>query len=217
MRPEERGIPRPLEAALAAAGLVAVVPIVGAAALAVRASSPGPAFFRQTRIGRRGVPFTLMKLRSMRSNTTGVQVTAGDDPRITPVGRFLRRYKIDELPALWNVLRGDMSLVGPRPEVPAYVDRSDPAWTQVLEARPGLTDPVTLELRDEEALLQSVSGDRDAFYRDHLRPYKLRGYLRYQAQRTALADVRVLLETAAAILLPGLRRAPTVETILRAT
>ena len=183
---EARGIPRPIEAALAAVGLVAVAPIVGVAALAVRASSPGPAFFRQTRVGRGGVRFTLMKLRSMRSNTTGVQVTAGDDPRITPVGRFLRRYKLDELPALWNVVRGDMSLVGPRPEVPEYVDCSDPTWVSVLQARPGLTDPITLELRDEE-------------------------------QRTALADVRGLLQTARAVLLPGLHRAPTVETIMGAT
>src|SRR6185369_7155865 len=107
-----------VEAALALVWLVAVAPVIGVCALAVLVSSGSPAFFRQTRVGRWGRPFRLVKLRSMRPTDRGLRVTARGDDRVTPVGRFLRRTKLDELPELWNVLRGDMSFVGPRPEVP---------------------------------------------------------------------------------------------------
>jgi lipopolysaccharide/colanic/teichoic acid biosynthesis glycosyltransferase len=161
-----------------------------------------PAFFRQVRVGRSGKPFRLIKLRSMRTSNAGLRVTARGDERVTPVGKALRRTKLDELPELWNVLRGDMSFVGPRPEVPEYVDLADPVWAEVLQVRPGLTDPVTLALRDEEGLMEAVEGDRERYYREILQPRKLAGYRRYLARRTWRSDVFVIWNTVMA-LLPG--------------
>src|SRR5207302_10964849 len=126
----------------------------------------------QARVGRYGKPFTLVKLRTMRASSGGFQVTAADDARVTPIGRFLRRSKLDELPELWNVLRGEMSFVGPRPEVVRYVHPEDPLWKEVLLVRPGLTDPVTLRLRYEEGLMASFPGDRERFYIERLQPLK---------------------------------------------
>ena len=196
------GLPRPVEAVFAAVGLVAASPVIAASALAVVVTSGRPAFFRQTRIGRGGKPFRLVKLRSMRPTTSGLRVTARGDERVTPVGRLLRRTKLDELPELWNVLLGEMSFVGPRPEVPEYVDLTDPRWAEILQARPGLTDPVTLALRDEEGLMESVEGDRDRYYRENLQPKKLEGYRQYLRRRTWQSDLGVIWNTIAA-LLPG--------------
>jgi lipopolysaccharide/colanic/teichoic acid biosynthesis glycosyltransferase len=109
-----------------------------------------------------------------------------------------------------------MSFVGPRPEVPRYVDTTDPEWQKVLTARPGLTDPVTLRLRNEEELLAAETGDREAYYRNVLQPYKLRGYWAYLVHRTACSDIRVLLRTMAAVLVPQLEPVPTAEEIERA-
>jgi lipopolysaccharide/colanic/teichoic acid biosynthesis glycosyltransferase len=191
---ERAGLPREVEAALAFAVLVVSSPVFLAAAVLVAATSPGPVLFRQRRAGLGGRPFTLLKLRTMRVAPEGSQLTASGDARITPVGRWLRRFKLDELPQLWNVVRGDMSLVGPRPEVPRYVDAADPLWQAVLSARPGLTDPVTLRLRDEEALLALAgdTGDMEGFYRERLLPWKLRGYRDYLAHRTWASDLAVL-------------------------
>jgi len=195
-----RGLARPLEVALAASGLVLSAPLLAAAAVAVAATSGLPVLFRQVRVGRYALPFTLIKLRTMRSSGGGPKVTAGNDPRITAVGRFLRRTKLDELPELWNVLRGDMSFVGPRPEVADYVHPESPLWREVLSVRPGLTDPVTLRLRHEEALLESVEGDREKYYRETLQPRKLEGYVAYLRRRSWRTDLGVLLATAGAIL-----------------
>jgi lipopolysaccharide/colanic/teichoic acid biosynthesis glycosyltransferase len=197
-----RGLPRGIEAALAAGGLVVAAPVLAAAAAAIAATSGLPVFFRQVRVGRHGRPFTLVKLRTMRKSGVGPKVTAGNDPRITPVGRFLRHSKLDELPELWNVLRGDMSFVGPRPEVADYVHLDSPLWREVLSVRPGLTDPVTLRLRHEEALLQSVEGDREKYYRETLQPKKLEGYVAYLRRRSWKSDLGVLIATAGAILRP---------------
>jgi lipopolysaccharide/colanic/teichoic acid biosynthesis glycosyltransferase len=188
------GLPRAAEALIAAIGLVVVSPLLAVAALAIVVESPGPAFFRQERVGREGCRFRLRKLRTMRAGE-GPEVTEGGDERITRVGRLLRRHKIDELPQLWNVLLGDMSFVGPRPEVPTLVDESNDLWKRVLAVRPGITDPVTLALRDEEALLAKVGGDHEVFYREVLQPFKLRGYLDYLGKRTILSDVGVILRT----------------------
>ena len=127
-------------------------------------------------------------------------MTAGDDARITRVGRMLRRSKLDELPQLWNVLKGDMALVGPRPEVPRYVDPEDRLWRRVLEARPGLTDPVALALRDEEEILAAVRDDRERFYRERLLPWKLEGYAGYLARRSWKSDLGILVATLFALL-----------------
>src|SRR5262245_48293956 len=144
---------RLLDVTLAGTLLIALSPLLALLAALVRATSPGPALFRQTRIGRYGRPFVLLKLRTMRADAacTGPAITAGADPRITPLGARLRRAKLDELPQLWNVLCGDMSLVGPRPEVPHYVARYTPAQRAVLRARPGLTDPASLAWAGEAA------------------------------------------------------------------
>lgn len=208
------GIPRPVEAVVAALALVAAAPLVALSALAVGVTSGRPVFFRQRRVGRRGHAFTLYKLRTMRDSAGGAQVTAAGDARVTRVGKFLRKAKLDELPGLWNVVRGEMSLVGPRPEVPRYVDAESPAWRLVLEARPGLTDPVTLRLRNEEALLAEVRGDRERFYTESLQPFKLAGYAEYLRGRSWRADVKILWATARAVVSPRKAPPPTLEEVL---
>ena len=187
-------------------GLLIATPLIALGAVAMLVTSGLPVFFLQTRVGRHGEPFTLIKLRTMRANKSGPQVTARDDRRITTTGRWLRNTKLDELPQLWNILWGDMSFVGPRPEVPGYVDLADPAWQLVLRARPGLTDPVTLRLRDEETLIAAVQGDRDRYYREVLLPGKLRGYAGYLHRRSWLSDLRILAQTGLAVVCPPLAR-----------
>lgn len=119
------------------------------------------------------------------------------------MGRLLRKTKLDELPTLWNVLRGDMSFVGPRPEVPRYVNLDDPVWQKILTVRPGITDPVTLELRHEEDLLAEADGDAEVYYREKLQPLKLQGYVAYLKQRTWGSDLKVLFKTVAAVVIPS--------------
>ena len=207
------GLPRGVEIPVALVGLVVASPLLMVAAIAVVATSRGPALFRQQRVGRAGAPFTLLKLRSMTVGGGGSSLTGREDRRVTAVGRWLRRTKLDELPQLWNVLRGDMSLVGPRPEVPRYADPSDPRWARVLEARPGITDPLTLQLRDEEALMPAAEDERERFYVGTLLPLKLDGYLDYLARRSWRSDLAVLFATVAALARPG--RGPTRDEILR--
>lgn len=202
-------LPRWVEVPIAALGLVALSPVLIVAALAVMATSRGPALFKQRRVGRGGRSFTLLKLRTMRLQQGGPQVTVRGDARITAVGRALRHMKLDELPELWNVVAGDMSLVGPRPEVPEYVDPASTLWQRVLQARPGITDPVTLRLRDEEVVLAEAGPDADGFYREVLQPFKLLGYRAYLETRTWRSDVRVLLESVRAVLAPGSVTAPS--------
>jgi len=213
MSDERSGLPHGVEVVLAAAGLAAVSPLLTVAALAISLTSEGPVCFRQRRVGRSGRSFALFKLRTMRVGAEGAAVTASGDTRITSMGRILRRAKIDELPGLWNVIRGDMSIVGPRPEVPSYVDLEDDRWRAVLRQRPGLTHPVTLRLRNEESLLASVQGDRSAYYRNELLPYKLEGYLEYMRKRSWLTDLQVLMETGLVVLFPSLATPPTSEQI----
>jgi lipopolysaccharide/colanic/teichoic acid biosynthesis glycosyltransferase len=159
--------------------------------------------FRQKRVGRQGQVFVLYKLRTMRMVDGGPQVTARGDERVTWLGRVLRRTKVDELPELWNVLKGDMSLVGPRPEVPRYVDLEDERWRLVLSSRPGLTDPVTLSLRNEEALLANVQGNREYFYVESLQPFKLQGYIDYLHHRSWWSDIKVLFRTFVVVVWPN--------------
>ena len=144
----------------------------------------------------------------MRITPGGIEVTAKDDPRITPVGRLPPAGKLDELPQLWNVVRGDMSLVGPRPEVPRYVDLTDPLWRKVLSVRPGLTDPVTLALRDEEALLPPAPDGRGGVLPPPPAPLKLAGYRRYLERRSWRSDLGVLARSAWAVLRPASAAAP---------
>lgn len=193
--------------------LVVLTPVFVALALGVRLSSSGPVLFRQVRVGRGGKSFTMLKFRTMRVGGRGPQITTAGDDRITRFGGVLRKTKLDELPELWNVLRGDMSIVGPRPEVPSYVDLRDPAWREVLRSRPGITDPVTVSLRSEEDVLASAGGDWESFYRSVLLPYKLEGYLNYLRGRTLGSDLRVLCRTIVAICAPG--TVPTPDPVQR--
>jgi len=180
-------------------GLTATSPIIAAAAIAVKIDSRGPAFFSGPRVGRNGAVFHMHKLRTMRAGAdkAGPAVTAGDDPRVTGVGRFLRRTKIDELPQLWNVVRGEMSLVGPRPEHPAYVARYTPEQRRLLAFRPGITGPAALAFIDEETILRGGGGE--ARYVDEVMPRKLALELGYVERATFGTDVAILFRTAAQI------------------
>ena len=197
-----------LTAALIA--LVVTSPIVLAAAIAVRLGSSGPAFYSGLRVGLGGTEFQIHKLRSMRvgSALTGPAVTAGDDARVTPVGRFLRRTKIDELPQLWNVVMGEMSLVGPRPEHPDYVRYYTAEQRRLLSVRPGITGPAALEFHDEEERLKGANAE--ARYLNEVMSQKLALELRYLDSPTLFGDARILVRTVALVvrrLLPGSRRA----------
>lgn len=207
------GLPRPLEAMLAFVALLVAAPLIAVSALAIRLTSQGPIFFRQVRTGRDGRSFALIKLRTMKGYDEGPQITTMMDSRVTSVGRFLRRTKLDELPQFWNVVKGDMSLVGPRPEVPRYVDLNDPRWQLVLQTRPGLTDPITLRLRNEEKLLAQVDGDVERFYLSTLQPVKLLWYVEYLGKRNWKADLKVILKTALGVVWANRIAPPTVSQI----
>lgn len=196
-----KGLPRSMEFVLAAAGLAVLSPVLAICAILVRKSSPGEVLFRQQRMGRGGKLFTLYKFRTMVVSGGGSRITAANDSRITPIGRFLRKWKLDELPEIYNVLRGDMSFVGPRPEVPELIDFSDPAWNAILKARPGITDTVTLCLRNEEALLAAVE-DKESFYRDVVQPFKIKGYLEYLQAKSVVTDLKIIVQTLKVILFP---------------
>jgi lipopolysaccharide/colanic/teichoic acid biosynthesis glycosyltransferase len=198
----ERKLRRAIDFTVAIASLAALLPIMSLCALLVRLSSSGAVFFRQKRVGRRGKLFTLYKFRTMYEGGEGPSITAATDKRITPLGAFLRKYKLDELPQFYNVLRGEMCLVGPRPEVPDYVDLNDPVWRSVLSVRPGLTDPITIKLRNEEKFLAEAE-DKDAFYREMIQPFKLKGYLEYLEEKTILTDINLIVRTALTVLFPS--------------
>ena len=144
-----------------------------------------------------------MKFRTMDTASSGLKITRSGDSRITFSGRMLRKTKMDELPQLVNVLKGDMSLVGPRPEVREYVAMDDPLWRKVLSVRPGLTDPVTLRLRNEEEVL-SQAADTEKFYREKLLGYKLLGYAEYVDNACFMGDVKIIMLTAASVLFTSL-------------
>jgi lipopolysaccharide/colanic/teichoic acid biosynthesis glycosyltransferase len=187
---------RLLDVTVAGMLLLVLAPLLGVLAVLVRATTTGPALFRQIRVGRNGRPFVLLKLRTMRADAPGPAITSGGDPRITHLGAWLRRTKLDELPQLWNVLRGDMSLVGPRPEVPHYVARYTAAQRAVLLVRPGLTDPASLAWADEAATLATFADPHRA-YADVVMPQKLELSLTYLKRRTVWSDLAVVMRTVA--------------------
>jgi lipopolysaccharide/colanic/teichoic acid biosynthesis glycosyltransferase len=200
-------MPYLIQRALALLGLVVLGPLILALGLAVRMTSPGPTFHRATRV-RPGGTFTLYKLRSMTAfaATRGPGVTARGDRRVTRLGRTLRRTKLDELPQLWNVVKGDMALVGPRPEDPRFVDLSEPLQARVFGALPGITGPTALAYRDEETILAEASRDvaasqgreiatdedLDRAYRDIVLPAKLRMDVRYIEDRSLRGDIEII-------------------------
>jgi lipopolysaccharide/colanic/teichoic acid biosynthesis glycosyltransferase len=180
-----------LEGAIALAALILLTPIMLVAAVLVRLTSPGAVFFRQRRMGRNGSEFTLYKFRSMRVEAgAGSNITVVGDSRITPLGAFLRRYKIDELPQFWNVLRGDMGLVGPRPKLPHHEALH-------LDCRPGITGVATLAFHKEEEFLSGIpESELEAFYELFVKPAKARIDLDYMRSATWMSDARVLGRTA---------------------
>jgi lipopolysaccharide/colanic/teichoic acid biosynthesis glycosyltransferase len=204
---------RILDVALAGAASFVTAPLIALLAAAVKLDSPGPALFVQTRVGRGGKPIRITKLRTMTADAerTGPPVTTASDRRITRVGAVLRRTKLDELPQLWSVVRGDMSLVGPRPEVPRYVARYRPEWQPLLAVRPGITDLASLAFHNEEGLLAGAR-DREQAYTDVVMPLKLELALTGVARASVLTDVSVLVRTALTLLrLSGTHEHPSVR------
>jgi len=190
-------VKRSMDIAASAAGLLVLMPLFVAVAVAVRCDSRGPVFFLQQRVGRGGRPFRLIKFRTMVQDAPklGGSLTAShEDPRITRVGRFLRRTKIDELPQLINVLRGEMSLVGPRPEVQKYVELFPTEYEHLLTVRPGITDPASLAYRDEAAVL-GASGDPEREYIERILPEKLSLSRRYVECMSPWLDLRLIVRT----------------------
>ncbi len=175
--------------------LVLLIPLLVFIAFVVWSESEGGAFFRQTRIGKNQKPFELLKFRSMKTNATGPLITVGaKDGRITRSGRWLRRTKLDELPQLWNVLVGDMSVVGPRPEVPKYVALYDDNMLKALEIRPGLTDPAIIDAFNEGEELAAAE-DPEEHYCQVILPRKVRAQLDYANRANLITDGRIIVRT----------------------
>jgi lipopolysaccharide/colanic/teichoic acid biosynthesis glycosyltransferase len=199
--------------------LLVASPVLALAALVILFTSPGPVLFRQVRMGRGFQPFEILKLRTMMHAHAGFAYTLGPDPRITPVGRLLRRTKLDELPQLWNVLWGEMSLVGPRPVIPELTREFYEGYALLLKARPGLTDPASLKYSQEARLLERAE-DAMHFFKTVVTPDKIRISVDYLSRATLWTDTVTLAMTAAICCFPSMSRIygelPEVPKTLRA-
>ena len=187
---------RAFDILVSVAGLIVLLPLLLLVATAIKLDSSGPVFFRQWRVGRKFRRFGIYKFRTMIDDAfdRGLPITVGRDSRITRVGKILRKTKIDELPQLLNVLKGDMSLVGPRPEVPRYVELFRPDYEHILKVRPGLTDLASLKYSDEASILgQSANPESD--YVARLLPDKIRLAKEYIQRSSLLFDVKLIVET----------------------
>lgn len=180
--------------------LILLSPLLAVLALLVKLSSPGPAVFHQPRLGRGARPFEIYKFRTMvnGADRQGSRITVDSDARVTRVGRILRRFDLDELPSLFNVLKGDMSIVGPRPELPQYLPYYSDEQRRVFSVRPGLTDPGTLAFRDEAGRLAGANAE-DVYLREIL-PHKLALNLEYVERQSLLYDAAIIARTLAAVL-----------------
>lgn len=187
---------RAFDVAFSAGTLLVLSPLLLAVAVWIKLDSPGPVFFRQVRVGRGGREFSILKFRTMRTDAERHgQLTVGADTRITRSGAWLRKYKVDEFPQFFNVLVGDMSIVGPRPEVPRYVALYKPATRDtVLSVRPGITDLASIEYRDENALL-GTSTDPERTYIEQVMPAKLHLCERYVRERSFRGDLAIICRT----------------------
>ena len=195
---------RALDLVLGSVMLLVAVPILAGAALAMRLTADhGPFLYRARRMGEGGRPITILKVRTMMSAARGTALTTAHDSRVTPLGRILRRYRVDELPQLINVVRGEMSLVGPRPEDPRYVDLTDPLHARVFTAKPGITGLAQLAFRDEAELLGGPDPER--FYREVILPAKLRLDADYLDHRSIRLDLVILARTFATMIGMGPR------------
>jgi lipopolysaccharide/colanic/teichoic acid biosynthesis glycosyltransferase len=197
---------RAVDVTVSALLLGVTAPLLVVMGVAVVVESGRPVLYTAIRAGRDGRPFRLRKMRTMRTDLSGVGVTRAGDPRVTRVGKVLRATKLDELPQLWNVLRGDMALVGPRPEDPRYVAHYTASQRALLAYRPGLTSPATVAFRDEEELLHRLGGDVEHAYRATVLPAKLAIDAAYFPHATLRSDLAVLARTVVAVVRP-----PTVE------
>ena len=190
---------RVLDVTVGSLAMAVAAPILAGVAMAMRLSGDrGPFLYRARRVGEGASIITVLKVRTMTQDAGGSNLTLPGDPRVTHLGRLLRRYRIDELPQLVNVVRGDMSLVGPRPEDPSFVDLSDPLHRRVFSAKPGITGLAQLEFHDEAERL--VGPDAEWRYRDEILPAKLRLDAEYLDRRTTLLDLQILLRTARTVL-----------------
>lgn len=182
-------------------GLLVLSPLFLILAVWIKCDSKGPVFYRQVRVGRNNRDFRLYKFRSMRvgSDKRGLITIGGHDPRVTRSGYYIRRYKLDELPQLINVFVGDMSLVGPRPEVRKYVDLYTPEQMHVLDVRPGITDLASIRYRNENELLEQVD-DPEQYYVDEIMQDKLRINLEYVAHHSFATDILLIINTLCKIL-----------------
>ena len=181
-------------------GLILLSPLFVILAIWIKCESIGPVFYKQVRVGRNNMDFQLFKFRSMRvgSDKKGLITVGGHDPRITRSGYYIRKYKLDEFPQLINVFKGDMSLVGPRPEVRKYVDMYTEEQMHVLDVRPGITDLASIRYRNENELLERVN-DPDKYYVEVIMPDKLRINLEYVARHSFTFDIRLIFQTFRAI------------------
>lgn len=192
---------RTFDIIVAGLALMVLWPAMLLIAMAIRLTSPGPVLYRQTRMGQGLKPFAILKFRTMvvDADKLGLPLTAGADPRITPIGRFLRKSKLDELPQLINVVKGDMSIVGPRPEVPKYVELFPQEFAEILQLRPGLTDLASIKYRDEAALL-AAAADPEHEYQTRVLPDKLELARQYVEHSSLRLDVWLILRTIARVL-----------------
>ncbi|MGE5691492.1 MAG: sugar transferase [Pseudomonadota bacterium] len=188
---------RVLDILVSAVLLAALLPVLLVVAVAIKLDSPGPVFYRARRVGYRGAELRMLKFRKMRDDASGPALTGAEDARFTRMGRFLAKTKLDELPQLWNVLRGDMSLVGPRPEDPSFVALQEDAYDTILQVRPGVTGLCQLAFARESEILDER--DRTGFYVERLLPQKARLDALYAQRRTLWMDVRILFWTLAAV------------------
>mgnify|MGYP000630520498 FL=1 len=181
-------------------GLILLSPLFVILAIWIKCDSIGPVFYKQVRVGRNNMDFQLFKFRSMRvgSDKKGLITVGGHDPRITRSGYYIRKYKLDEFPQLINVFKGDMSLVGPRPEVRKYVDMYTEEQMHVLDVRPGITDLASIRYRNENELLERVN-DPDKYYVEVIMPDKFRINLEYVARHSFTFDIRLIFQTFRAI------------------
>lgn len=177
-----------------AIGLVLLSPVLLMIAILIKLKMPGPVFFNQIRGGQYGKTFVIHKFRSMKVQSGGTTVSVKGDDRITPLGAILRKYKLDELPELWNVLKGDMSFVGPRPDMPEYAGRLVGEERKILELKPGITGPATLKFSNEEELLASVD-DPEKYNDEVIWPEKVRLNLQYYYKQSLSGDISIIFKT----------------------
>lgn len=175
-------------------GLIVILPIFIVIILIMKILMPGPVFFTQKRVGQHGILFTMVKLRTMTVNHGGSSISVKGESRITPLGAVMRKYKLDELPGLWNVLRGDMSFVGPRPDVPGYADKLEGDDRKILLLKPGITGPASMRYSNEEEIL-AEQDDPIQYNNEFIYPDKVRINLEYLKHQSFLLDLKIIIYT----------------------